>query len=330
MRLTQLIREGERSVALVEGSRLLLLHEHRSVLALANAAIAQEASLESVVQSVVSGTHLDYDPVYEDRSEWKILPAADHPGEPSRCLVSGTGLTHMASATRRDAMHAAPDSETDSMRMYRWGVEGGKPRPGHIGTSPEWFYKGPGTILRAHNEPLDIPPYAGDGGEEPEIAGVYVIDPSGAPLRIGMALGNEFSDHQFEKRNYLYLAGSKLRACSLGPELVIDPDFDRVEGRVAIERGGNMLWSSPVTTGEEHMCHSLENLEYHHFKFAQHRRPGDLHVHYFGADAFSFGDGVELMDGDWMVIAFNGFGRPLRNPVAKTGKPEQLVAVRQL
>ena len=34
-----------------------------------------------------------------------------------------------------------------------------------------------------------------------------------------MAQGNEFSDHRFEKKNYLNLAGSKLRTCSIGPEL---------------------------------------------------------------------------------------------------------------
>ena len=52
-----------------------------------------------------------------------------------------------------------------------------------------------------------------------------------------MAAGNEFSDHQFEKKNYLYLASSKLRTCAIGPELVLDPDFDRVPGEVTIERG---------------------------------------------------------------------------------------------
>ena len=52
-----------------------------------------------------------------------------------------------------------------------------------------------------------------------------------------MAAGNEFSDHAFEKRNYLNLAGSKLRTCSIGPEIVIDPDFGSVPGEVRIERG---------------------------------------------------------------------------------------------
>src|SRR5512144_1955600 len=101
-----------------------------------------------------------------------------------------------------------------------------------------------------------------------------------------MAAGNEFSDHALEKRNYLYLASSKLRTCALGPELVLDPQFDHVSGEVSIERSGAVLWSKPIRSGESAMCHSLANIEHHHFKFDAHRRPGDVHVHFYGADAF--------------------------------------------
>ena len=59
----------------------------------------------------------------------------------------------------------------------------------------------------------------------------YIVDAAGLPRRIGMVAGNEFSDHEFEKKNYLYLAASKLRTCAIGPELVIDPDFHQVYGR---------------------------------------------------------------------------------------------------
>jgi hypothetical protein len=213
-------------------------------------------------------------------------------------------------------MHSASEAEmNDSMKMFKWGVEGGKPSPGKTGVAPEWFYKGCSTVLRAHNQPLDVPLYAEDGGEEAEIAGVYFIDPTGQPRRIGMTIGNEFSDHKFEKKNYLNLAGSKLRNCSLGPELVIDPEFQSVTGIVKVERAGNILWSKEILTGEKEMCHSLANIEHHHFKFDSHRRPGDAHVHYFGACALSFGDGVQLTDGDLMEISFTGFGRALRNPL---------------
>ena len=184
------------------------------------------------------------------RSAWRILPAVDHPGEPARCLVSGTGLSHIRSAGNRQAMHAAGEQITDSMRMYQWGVEGGRPAPGASESRPSGSTKAPGLALRAHNEPLDVPDFAEDGGEEPEIAGVYIIDAEGMPRRIGMAAGNEFSDHEFEKKNYLYLASSKLRTCAIGPELVLDPDFDLVPGEVTIERAGDVLWSKPIQTGE--------------------------------------------------------------------------------
>ena len=128
-------------------------------------------------------------------------------------------------------------------------------------------------------------------------------------------MGNEFSDHKFEKRNYLNLAGSKIRTCSIGPELVIDPPFASVSGSVSIERGGKVLWEQPIQSGEAEMCHSLANIEHHHFKFESHRRPGDLHVHYYGAHSLSFGAGLQLADGDVMVVSYAGFGRPLRNPL---------------
>src|SRR5205823_4996982 len=135
------------------------------------------------------------------------------------------------------------------------------------------------------------------------------------------ATGNEFSDHKFEKKNYLNLAGSKVRPCSLGPELVLDPKFDSVGGKVTIERAGRTVWTKDIMTGESEMCHSLANIEHHHFKFESHRRPGDLHVHFYGACALSFGDGVQLKDGDVMVVGFTGFGRPLRNPLAVAKTP---------
>jgi hypothetical protein len=142
-----------------------------------------------------------------------------------------------------------------------------------------------------------------------------------------MAQGNEFSDHVFEKRNYLNLAGSKLRTCSLGPELVLDPDFSRVEGRATVLRGEETIWTADLLSGEVAMCHSLANIEHHHFKFDAHRRPGDLHVHFYGAGAFSFGAGVALQDGDLMEVSFEGFGRPLRNALRVEPGPARQIIV---
>jgi hypothetical protein len=225
-------------------------------------------------------------------------------------------------------MHATTDEKlTDSMRMFRSGIEGGRPEPGCIGTAPEWFYKGTGASLRAHGDPLEVPAYAQDGGEEAEVAGVYLIAQDGRPHRIGMAAGNEFSDHRFEKTNYLNLAGSKLCLCSLGPELVVDPAFGSIPVDVKIERDGAVLWSKAFRTGSAEMCHSLENIEHHHFKYEAHRRPGDVHVHFFGTDGLSFADGIQMTNGDVMQVAIEGFGRPLRNPIHIAEQPDRIISV---
>jgi hypothetical protein len=301
-----------------------------SVYHLADLASSSGQPLRLLVEKSISNETVDYDQVYSGASPWRLLPPIDHP-EPARCLISGTGLTHRGSAGDRQAMHVRQEMElTDSMRMFRLGVEGGRPAAGQVGAAPEWFYKGCGTALRAHGEPLVVPPFAEDGGEEGEVAGVYFVDAGGRPRRIGMAAGNEFSDHKFEKTNYLNLAGSKLRTCSLGPEIVVEPQFDRVPGTVSIERAGRTIWSKEIATGEDEMCHSLANLEHHHFKFEAHRRPGDVHVHFFGAHSLSFGEGLVLQNDDVMVIQFEGFGRPLRNPVKIADRSDALVPVETL
>ncbi|MES2660033.1 MAG: AraD1 family protein [Verrucomicrobiota bacterium] len=315
-RLVQIHNRTARRVALVEEPNLHLLGGPSTIYELAEQAIGTGASISELIDEHATGDLLDYDEVYSGKSPWRLLLPIDHPQDPARCLVSGTGLTHLGSAKNRQSMHTgAQEDLTDSMKMFNWGVAGGKPAAGEIGIPPEWFYKGNATILRGHDEPLDVPPYADDGGEEAEIVGIYLIDADGQPHRIGMAIGNEFSDHKFEKKNYLNLAGSKIRTCSLGPEIVIDPEFGSVPGKVTLRRDGRELWSKEILTGEEEMCHSLRNIEQHHFKFETHRRPGDLHVHYYGACALSFGDGIELADNDLMEIEFPGFGRPLRNPL---------------
>ena len=307
--------EGRR-VALVEGDSLRLLQGTDSLYRLAEAALAARQGLAQAALAARSAVLLEYDPIYRGESDWRLLPAFDHPDEPGRCLVTGTGLTHKASAENRQAMHAEQTAPiTDSLRMYRWGLDGGRPAPGQIGVQPEWFYKGCGTILRAHGEPLEVPPFGLDGGEEAEVAGAYMIDATGAPRRVGLVLANEFSDHKLEQQNYLYLAHSKLRTCALGPELIAEADFSDARGEVRIERDGKTLWSSRLATGEQNMSHALANLEHHHFKYPAHCRPGDAHVHFLGTDAFSFGEGIVLADGDVMEIKLSGFGRPLRNPI---------------
>jgi hypothetical protein len=242
------------------------------------------------------------------------LPVS-HP-DPAHLHLTGTGLTHLGSASARDAMHAklaGAETLTDSMKMFRMGLEGGRPAAGEVGAQPEWFYKGNGHAAVAPGDALEAPGFAEDGGEEPEIAGIYLIGPDGSPHRIGWALGNEFSDHVTERVNYLWLAHSKLRVASYGPEILVGDLPSDVRGHSRILRGGKVLWEKPFLSGEANMSHTLANLEHHHFKYGIFRQPGDLHVHYFGTATLSFADGIRTEAGDMFEIEVPDFGQPLRN-----------------
>ena len=65
-----------------------------------------------------TGEHLDYNIIYGGFADWRVLPAIDHPVEPARCSISGTGLTHLGSASDRQDMHVKEEELTDSMKMF--------------------------------------------------------------------------------------------------------------------------------------------------------------------------------------------------------------------
>ena len=114
-RLIQLQNGSIRKVGLVDEPRIKLLGSFSSVHELAQAAITAKTRITSLVDRHVTDESLDYDAIYAGQSEWRILPVVDHPEEPARCLVTGTGLTHMASAKNRNAMHAKTDDLPDSI-----------------------------------------------------------------------------------------------------------------------------------------------------------------------------------------------------------------------
>jgi len=309
--LVQFERAGVRAVAGIEPSGSAReIGGVATTLELAQQAVAGGCTLAELAAERAADTI--------DLASVTLLTPIDHP-DPAHLMISGTGLTHLGSAAGRDAMHqaAAAGQATDSMRMFLMGEEGGKPPTGQAGVQPEWFYKGDGSIIAAPGAPLAMPAFAEDGGEEPEIAGVYWIGAEGVPLRLGFALGNEFSDHVTERANYLWLAHSKLRPAALGPELLLGELPQAVRGTSRIVRGGEVLWEKPFLTGEAHMTHSLANLEHHHFKYVRFRRPGDVHVHFFGTATASFADGIETRAGDVFEVEADAFTLPLRNPLAR-------------
>jgi hypothetical protein len=320
--LIQFERGTERGVALLDqGDVARPIWGATTTYAFAQAALARGTSMDAALAEATLGEPFDLASV-------RLLAPIDHP-DTAHMHLTGTGLTHLGSAEGRDKMHRAAvenPQPTDSMKMFLMGVEGGKPAPGDVGAQPEWFYKGDGTALIGPDAPLPSPDFALDAGEEPEVAGIYLIDAGGQPVRLGLALGNEFSDHVTERGNYLWLAHSKLRPAALGPELLLGPLPEEVRGTSRILRDGTTLWEQPFVSGEANMSHSIANLEHHHFKYPQFRRPGDVHVHFFGTATLSFSDGVRTQAGDVFEIAAHPFRLPARNPLAVA--PAQPVQVR--
>ncbi|MBL0374640.1 GguC protein [Rhizobium sp. KVB221] len=300
-----------------------------SVHALAMEAAKAGKSLVSVIEAHGLGDVVD---LLKARDEGRFLPPITH-GDPAHLHLTGTGLTHLGSAATRDSMHkkateAAEETLTDSMKMFRMGLENGKPKPGEKGVQPEWFYKGNGTQAVAGEQPLVSPSFALDGGEEPEMAGIYVIGEDGTPFRVGFAVSNEFSDHVTERINYLYLAHSKLRQASFGPEIRIGVPPEDIRGTSRIRRGDKVIFEKPFLSGEANMSHTFANLEYHHFKYELFRQPGEVHVHMFGTATLSFADGVKPEAGDVFEIEVPEFGLALRNPLKIAA--EQDITVRIL
>ena len=290
-------------------------------------AIAAGTDLAGIVAARGEGRFVD---LAAALAAGRLVAPIDH-DDPAHVHLTGTGLTHLGSAEGRDKMHrdaAAAAQQTDSMRMFLEGVEGGKPGPGETGQQPEWFYKGNGSQLVGPGAPLTMPSFAKDGGEEPELAGIYLIGPDGTPFRLGLALANEFSDHVTERHNYLWLAHSKLRQASLGPELLAGDLPDHVAGTSRIVRDGATLWEKPFLSGEANMSHSIANLEAHHFKYDLFRRPGDVHVHFFGTATLSFADQIRTEVGDIFEIEAAPFTLPLRNALARAD--DAVVSVRAL
>ncbi|QLF68828.1 GguC protein [Peteryoungia desertarenae] len=307
-----------------EGDVARLVIGFQTTYELAKAAIAARTSLAQLVVRQGYGESVD---LLALAAENKLDCPVRHP-DPAHMYLTGTGLTHTGSASARDSMHADTAGMSDSMKMFRMGIEGGKPQPGETGVQPEWFYKGNGFNAIAPGSDLVSPSFALDGGEEPEMAGFYIIGDDGAAYRLGFSVANEFSDHVTEKINYLYLAHSKLRPASFGPELRVGPLPESVEGTSRILRNGTVVWQKPFLSGEANMSHSIANLEYHHFKYALFCLPGDLHVHMYGTATLSCADGFQTLEGDIFEIEAPQLGLPLRNRLAQA--PREAVVVNML
>lgn len=316
MLISQVIEGDAVRVAVRDNGKARILNGERTVYSLALEAARNGGSLVDLIEKIGLGRTVDLEAAYK---EGRLASPISHP-DPTHLHLTGTGLTHLGSAATRDSMHkklsdSGEEHLTDSMKMFRMGLDGGKPAKGEVGAQPEWFYKGNGLMVVAPGAALVSPAFAEDAGEEPEVAGIYVIGDDSTPFRVGFAISNEFSDHVTERVNYLWLAHSKLRNASFGPEILIGELPADLRGTSRISRGGKTLWEKPFLSGESNMSHTIANLEHHHFKYPVFRGPGDIHVHMFGTATLSFADGVKTEAGDVFEIEAPEFGLPLRNPL---------------
>lgn len=296
-------------VARVTAQGIQLSKTRISTLDLAKSALSMSRSLADVIALVSWDTPM---PQAEVLTKFTLLAPVTH-DDPTHLHASGTGLTHLSSADSRDQIHDADADTMDSMRMFKEGVKGGRPLGHAPGVQPEWFYKGNGHNMVAPEQPIVSPDFALDAGEEPELAGIYLIDRDRTPIRLGYTLVNDCSDHALQKQNCHLLAHSRLRPFSIGPALRVGLLPTDISGNSRVMRGDKCVWSKAFRTGEANMSHSLANLEHHHFKYRQFRQPGDVHIHMFGTSAMSFVDGFRCQDGDTFEIEADGFGPALRN-----------------
>jgi hypothetical protein len=309
--------QGARRIGVLEQNTIRVIEGYTTTYALAQDAIRQSVGLADLANKALGSATASFDAV---AAAGRLLPPLDH-SDDAHTYVTGTGLTHLGSADTRDAMHKKiggdVESLSDSMKMFRMGVEGGKPAGGGVGVQPEWFYKGDGSIVAASGQDLSMPDFALDGGEEPEVAGLYLIGDDGQPYRVGYAIGNEFSDHVTERQNYLYLAHSKLRACGVGPALLVGEAPAHIQGTSRIYgTDGKVRWEKAFFSGEQNMSHTIGNLEHHHFKYPLFKRPGDVHIHFFGTATLSVADNIVVQPGEIFEIESPQFGPPLRNKLS--------------
>jgi hypothetical protein len=320
LRLIQFAERAEVRVAISDGDFAIPIRGINSAYELAQRACAQNLDLRQVVDSCARDARIELEGLARSG---RLLAPFHHP-EPTRMLVSGTGLTHIGSAEARDRMHKSTRETdanvSDSMKMFQMGLAGGRPPATAVaGVQPEWFFKGTGECVVAPRADIHVPDLHRSIAEEPEIVAIYIVSESGVPARVGYTLGNDVSDHETEKTNYLYLAHSKLLPCSIGPELLVGDLPSKVIGRSRILRNGAAAWEGEFASGEDYMCHSLRNLEYHHFKYPRHRVPNTIHAHFLGCPVMSFNDGFKVQSGDEFEIDVPVFGLALRNRIVCDG-----------
>lgn len=114
----------QRAVGIVENNTVKPVNQVETVRDLALMAIENKLSLEQQIKQLgFASENYDYAQLLDKR---QVLPPLDHP-DTAHCFVSGTGLTHLGSASTRDKMHQQNSTDTasvtDTMRIFQLGIE---------------------------------------------------------------------------------------------------------------------------------------------------------------------------------------------------------------
>jgi len=205
------------------------------------------------------------------------------------------------------------------MKIIKWGVDGGKPsRDGSA--FPGMFFKGAAAAWVAPEEPLELPSYALDGGEEVEVVGLLPDRGQGRGARVGFALGNEYADHAWSARNYLYLR-TENAPVQLRPELLVGEMPKSVSGRARLMRDGREIWAEEWLSGEDNMSIPSQSRTPH---FQVQRLPSAGRRARGISSAPPPGSFTKRSRPGWRIeISSRSSGRPLRNRLVrhrKTGK----------
>ena len=299
MRLAQIVDENGQARARRHRARRSAARQGRAHDATSspNQAIEAGAPLRKMIADRGVGKPVD---LAARLKEKRVLNPIDHK-DPAHVYVTGTGLTHLGSAEGRDKMHknlADPETLTDSMKMFKMGLEGGKPKARRDGRAA-------GMVLQGRR--LD----AGGAGRRSRLAGLRArrrrragdrrrLCHRARTARRCASASRSATNSPTTSPSGRTTSISPIPSCapsSFGPELLLGDLPADVQGASRIRRGKEVLWEKPFLSGEQNMSHTIANLEAHHFKYALFRRPGDVHVHFFGTATLSFSDGFKTREG---------------------------------
>ena len=209
---------------------------------------------------------------------------------------------------------AAAGQLTDSMRCTSPASKAADPAAGRVGVQPEWFYKGTGadpagprraaraTRVRRRRR-------RGAGGRRR-----YVIDDAGRPCALASPPATSSPTTSWKRKNYLYLADSKLRECrdragARRRRAVSQPDR-RGDHPPRRRRPWTARDPSPArNTWPTRWPTSSTTTSSTRPTACRARRTSTSSAPPRSASA----PRVQFTDGDVMEVAWEGLGRPLRN-----------------